>query len=242
MNQTDYGLAPFLIAALGAAGVRYASTYAHATYLNKRYNFQSFDAEEAAGQIALAVEGKPHSRLILGTKARLAPGGTVQAYVKAAYLSAWLSRYLKSPPMTAYANELLKKARTTRNSRSKGKIESILYAAGTKIKKIADSMGKGEDKWVIMVLYTLGVKVRGKQRAIKQDIQVTQDHSYQLDPQKEAEESVKNLVNAPGRLFRSSRHKYKMKKQKLKTQMILGATLAVGVPLLGWALLSQRGG
>jgi len=242
MNQTDYGLAPFLIAALGAAGVRYASTYAYAMYLNKRYNFQSFDAEEAAGQIALAVEGKPHSRLILGTKARLAPGGTVQAYVKAAYLSAWLSRHLKSPSMTAYANELLKKARTTRNSRSKGKIESILYAAGSKIKKIADSMGKGEDKWVIMVLYTLGVKIRGKQRAIKQDIQATQDHSYQLDPQKEAEESVKDLVNAPGKLFRSSRHKYKMKEQKLRAQMILGATLAVGVPFLGWALLSRRGG
>jgi hypothetical protein len=36
MNQTDYGLAPFLIAALAAGGARYANTYLYAKYLNTR--------------------------------------------------------------------------------------------------------------------------------------------------------------------------------------------------------------
>ncbi len=240
MNQTDYGLAPFLIAALAVGGARYANTYLYAKYLNTRYNFRGFTPEEAAGQIALAVEKKPIDRIVLTTKARLAPEGTVQAYVKTAYILALVSRYLKNPGLTALAASQLEKARKTKNSRNRAKIESILYRAGKAVQSAAGEKAY-TDRQIIGVLFTLGVTVRGKKRDVQADIKQSQSGIHSLDPRKEAEQSIRELVDAPGRLLRSSQHKYEMKKAQAKRNLYIGLSVAVGLPLLAFVFWPRKG-
>lgn len=245
MNQTEYGVVPFvlapaLVAVLAAAGARYANTYLYAKYLNTRYNFHSFSPEDAAGQIALAVAEKPLDKIFMTTKARLAPEGTVQAYVKAAYILALSSRYLKNPDLAAKAADQLEKARKERNSSNRGRIESILYQAGKTIQSAAGERAY-TDRQIQVVLFTLGVRVRGKKRNVQADIKQSQSGVHRLDPRKEAEQSIKDLVDAPGKLFRSGRDKYDLQRARAKRNLYIGLSVAVGLPLLAFAFWPRKG-
>ena len=134
----------------------------------------------------------------------------------------------------------LEKARKTRNSRNRSKIEAILRQAGRAVQSAAGERAY-TDRQVIGVLYTLGVKVRGKKRDVQSDIKQSQSGAYRLDPRKEAEQSIKELVDAPSRLLRSSQHKYEMKKAQAKRRLYIGLSLAVGLPFLAFALWPRKG-
>tara|TARA_R110000751_G_C13717201_1_gene475060 strand:+ start:402 stop:1118 length:717 start_codon:yes stop_codon:yes gene_type:complete len=233
MNQTDYGFLPAWM--VGALGARYANTYLYAKYLNYKYNYRSFTPEEATEQIALAAANKTVKRIStnLGTKGRVAPGGTVQAYVKSAYILALTSRYLNNPGLTALASTYIAKARKGSNSKSKGKIQQIMYNAGLAIQSAAGNRAK--DPEIIMVLYTLGLRVRGKQRDLNIDIESTRKHT--MDPAKEAEQSVKDLLDAPASYLRKlKKHRDAKKRAKARQKMFVGVALVTGVPFLFWAL------
>jgi hypothetical protein len=85
------------------------------------------------------------------------------------------------------------------------------------------------------------VRVRGKKRNVQADIKQSQSGIHSLDPRKEAEQSIKDLVDAPGKLFRSGRNEYALRRARAKRNLYIGLSVAVGLPFLAFALWPRKG-
>jgi len=224
--QDDYGFLPQY----------WVTTWAWAKMMNARYDWTSIKPTQAAEMVKAAKEGQALPNLILTTRANAAPRDYTGALLKAAYLTAWSSRYLQNPALASIAEGWLRKAKKSKNSRRASKITKVYRQAGNTIRAMAG--GRASDGQIKRVLYLLGVQPGGAQsgggyRQLTPEIKSAQDQ--QLDPTAEANRAALEVIEAPGkygkkaydaalrRMRRLKRKAAQLRRKQLQIQLAAGA-------------------
>lgn len=198
-------MSPALMSAFLPLATYYASLYAYAHYLNYKYDWGSLKPSTVADEIAKALHGEPWSSDNLPNSVVVAPQSDPQAYLRVAYLMARVARYLGNSRL---AEEAKREFERIKQAKGNSDIAAIMRKGGEVIQSAAQA--RQAEPVVMQALYLLGVSVKGRIRDIPGDIRAA--GAYRLDPEREAEEGVRNVVNLPANLAKSAFSAYKSKK------------------------------